>query len=837
MEEDHHLLAVNVLYYACAVVGPQSAVRLESHPPPDHRRPRVESAWFESAQSVCSGRPCYRAVVNRSEMICCWLRGDDDVHQRTPCASETGADGHHIWEMEAKVDKDAFKPLEHPHTVPADGAVGVEVEGHQAFWILPLATVPPHTDSLGVSTKTKTGLTTLLVAVPPYRNQRISSPVQVNFYICNGKRKRSQYQRFTYLPPNGKTLGISPPPCPFQERLQQWRGGQKMSPLRPTLLIACDTSTSTIPTIKTEPHDDYDLPHVCAQQHPSSLTLPSKPFYAQQALPSDNRACATATYAGGPQRLATKPSSLSCSSSSPSTSPKLQDLSPTHFAPQCLTAGASPGPAPVPHVSAIQPTPGRYQQPVLYPSGSASSSPGSHPSTPGSAPELVFSPGQSLAHSPVSSEAPALPKAPARNGSSPLLQDEGAPPMLAVSIKQEPQELDQMYLDDGYPSSMGEFDIGVESLSVESLSMESLSVESLSVGSLSVESLSVESLSVESLSVESLSVESLSVKSLSVEILSVDSLSVESLSVGSLSVESLSVESLSVESLSVGSLSVESLSVESLSVESLSVESLSVESLSVESLSVGSLSVESLSVESLSVESLSVESLSVESLSVESLNVESLSVESLSVSLSVESLSVENLSMESLSVESLSVESLSVENLSVKSLSVESLSMENLSGESECEVFECGESERGESECGESEREESECGESECEVSDCGKSECRESECEESERGESECGESERGGSERREFERGESERREFERGESECGEPECGESERGESECGESERGESERGESECGESERGESERGESEGEESERGESEREESERGESECGAL
>ncbi|KAI4879159.1 hypothetical protein NFI96_003232 [Prochilodus magdalenae] len=56
--------------------------------------------------------------------------------------------------------------LEHPHTVPADGAVGVVVEGHQVFWtcgnkpfISVLTTVPPHTDSLGVSTKTKSGLT------------------------------------------------------------------------------------------------------------------------------------------------------------------------------------------------------------------------------------------------------------------------------------------------------------------------------------------------------------------------------------------------------------------------------------------------------------------------------------------------------------------------------------------------------------------------------------------------------------------------------------------------------------------------------------------------------
>ncbi|KAI4882217.1 hypothetical protein NFI96_006227 [Prochilodus magdalenae] len=60
----------------------------------------------------------------------------------------------------------SFQPeLEHPHTVPADGAVGVEVEGHQVFWacadkpsISVLTTVPPPTDSLGVSTKTKAGL-------------------------------------------------------------------------------------------------------------------------------------------------------------------------------------------------------------------------------------------------------------------------------------------------------------------------------------------------------------------------------------------------------------------------------------------------------------------------------------------------------------------------------------------------------------------------------------------------------------------------------------------------------------------------------------------------------
>ncbi|XP_053084496.1 nuclear factor of activated T-cells, cytoplasmic 1 isoform X3 [Pangasianodon hypophthalmus] len=204
-----------------------------------------------------------------------------------------------------------------------------------------------------------------------------------------------------------------------------------------------------VPTIKTEPHDDYELPRLCAQQHSPSL---AKPYYGLQAvpalMPSENRACVTAAY--GPQRLPAKPSSLSCSSSSPSTSPKLQDLSPTHFSPQCLSPGSNPGlqPSAIPHVSAIQPTPGRYQQSVLYPSGSASSSPGSHPSTPSSAPELIFTPSHSLTQSPVTGEATELPKVPVRSGPSPLLQDEGAPPTLAISIKQEPQELDQMYLDD-----------------------------------------------------------------------------------------------------------------------------------------------------------------------------------------------------------------------------------------------------------------------------------------------------------------------------------------------------------------------------------------------------
>lgn len=48
--------------------------------------------------------------------------------------------------------------------------------------------------------------TSLLVEIPPYRNQRLTTPVHVNFYVCNGKRKRSQHQHFTFVPVNGKAF-------------------------------------------------------------------------------------------------------------------------------------------------------------------------------------------------------------------------------------------------------------------------------------------------------------------------------------------------------------------------------------------------------------------------------------------------------------------------------------------------------------------------------------------------------------------------------------------------------------------------------------------------------
>ncbi|XP_072540937.1 nuclear factor of activated T-cells, cytoplasmic 2 isoform X2 [Salminus brasiliensis] len=40
----------------------------------------------------------------------------------------------------------------------------------------------------------------LYVKIPPYRDHNIYHPAKVNFYVLNGKRKRSQPQHFTYMP-------------------------------------------------------------------------------------------------------------------------------------------------------------------------------------------------------------------------------------------------------------------------------------------------------------------------------------------------------------------------------------------------------------------------------------------------------------------------------------------------------------------------------------------------------------------------------------------------------------------------------------------------------------
>lgn len=223
---------------------------------------------------------------------------------------------------------------------------------------------------------------------------------------------------------------------------------------------------SSVPIIKTEPKDEYDsLGSV-------GLSMRSKPFYGQPRLTPimpvtepDN--CLVGGYPSCPPRHAAMPPS------SPSSSPTLHDLSPvannkclpnspTHIAPPGTVAAPMETPC-CPSLShplspdhnsslvmlSSQGSPNHLNSPgpqgyhhSIYANSSSSSSPVSHPSTPDGPAESPFVQAYSPSQAP-SSSAPA--------GGSPhhLLPEDVGPPSMAITVKQEPQELDQMYLDDG----------------------------------------------------------------------------------------------------------------------------------------------------------------------------------------------------------------------------------------------------------------------------------------------------------------------------------------------------------------------------------------------------
>ncbi|KAK2110163.1 Nuclear factor of activated T-cells [Saguinus oedipus] len=89
----------------------------------------------------------------------------------------------------------------------------------------------------------------LFVEIPEYRNKHIRTPVKVNFYVINGKRKRSQPQHFTYHP---------------------------------------------VPAIKTEPTDEYGPTLICSPTHGG---LGSQPYYPQHPMVAESPSCLVATMA------------------------------------------------------------------------------------------------------------------------------------------------------------------------------------------------------------------------------------------------------------------------------------------------------------------------------------------------------------------------------------------------------------------------------------------------------------------------------------------------------------------------------------------------------------
>lgn len=216
-----------------------------------------------------------------------------------------------------------------------------------------------------------------------------------------------------------------------------------------------------VPIIKTEPSDEYD------SLGTARLPMHPKPYYSQPRLTpimpvAEPDACLVGGYPACP------PHHVSMPSTTPSSSPTLQDLSPLAYS-KCLPNSPSHAAPPGPMMPHIQETPGcpNLTHPAspdhnstlavlhtqgspnhlnspgaqgyhpIYTNSSPSSSPVSHPSTPGGTAESPVVQAYSPSQAQVAASSPNL------------LPEDASPPSMAITVKQEPQELDQMYLDDG----------------------------------------------------------------------------------------------------------------------------------------------------------------------------------------------------------------------------------------------------------------------------------------------------------------------------------------------------------------------------------------------------
>uniref|UniRef100_A0A8C5J026 Nuclear factor of activated T cells 2 n=1 Tax=Junco hyemalis TaxID=40217 RepID=A0A8C5J026_JUNHY len=173
---------------------------------------RVVSLQAASNPIECSQRSAHELpMVERQDIDSCLvyggqqmiLTGQNFTAESKVVFTEKTSDGQQIWEMEATVDKDKSQP------------------------------------------------SMLFVEIPEYRNKHIRTAVKVNFYVINGKRKRSQPQHFTYHP---------------------------------------------VPSIKTEPIDDYDPALICSPVH-SALGTVTQPYYSQHTLATESPSCLVATMA------------------------------------------------------------------------------------------------------------------------------------------------------------------------------------------------------------------------------------------------------------------------------------------------------------------------------------------------------------------------------------------------------------------------------------------------------------------------------------------------------------------------------------------------------------
>ncbi|XP_076870038.1 nuclear factor of activated T-cells, cytoplasmic 2 isoform X2 [Brachyhypopomus gauderio] len=137
--------------------------------------PRPGGQWLSlqaASQPIeCSQRSALELpAVERQDLDCCSvlggvrmiLTGQNFSSESRVLFTEKTQDGLEVWEAEARVDRE------------------------------------------------KSQANMLYLDVPPYRDASIYHPAKVNFYVLNGKRKRSQPQHFTYTPLSGLPVKVEP---------------------------------------------------------------------------------------------------------------------------------------------------------------------------------------------------------------------------------------------------------------------------------------------------------------------------------------------------------------------------------------------------------------------------------------------------------------------------------------------------------------------------------------------------------------------------------------------------------------------------------------------------
>ncbi|NXU49477.1 NFAC3 factor, partial [Turnix velox] len=105
----------------------------------------------------------------------------------------------------------------------------------------------------------------IILEVPPYHNKAITAAVQVQFYLCNGKRKKSQSQRLTYTPVIMK---------------QEHRDEMDLSAV-PSLSLPHTSDVQGLHSIRTQlPSPEQGHPHDnLLSTSPRSLVCPVQPPY------------------------------------------------------------------------------------------------------------------------------------------------------------------------------------------------------------------------------------------------------------------------------------------------------------------------------------------------------------------------------------------------------------------------------------------------------------------------------------------------------------------------------------------------------------------------------